>query len=206
MREFIQQFFPKPVPTLQGPSECGIGSTVLYTITNFSSFKSYSYSVSEGSVQLVDNMLQVTAPSNTSSTYITLTVSDGVYTVTKQISLLLGTPETPSIISPENNATISTPEFTIQSSLFSGGNSTHQTTDWQIATDENFTNIGFQSLDDSSNLTSITVTLVYVTQQQLQDMITELLEYGLWIYQHKWELQARVKSASSIEEVLAILW
>jgi len=48
--------------------------------------------------------------------------------------------------------------------------------------------------------------IIYITQEQLRNMLTELLEYGVWIYQHKWELQARVNSCNTVEEVLEVVW
>ena len=48
--------------------------------------------------------------------------------------------------------------------------------------------------------------IIYITQEQLSSMIVEILEYGLWLYQHKWELQQRVDNAQTPEEVLEIIW
>lgn len=65
-------------PTLEGPNPCQRNSIVIYTITNFSSFKTYSYNVDQGSITRIDDELHITPPSSGNS--IILTISDGTYT------------------------------------------------------------------------------------------------------------------------------
>lgn len=62
----------------------------------------------------------------------------------------------PTIISPSNGATNQLLTLTITSSAFTPFNytDTHASTDWQVATDPDFTAIQFQSLLDASNLVS----------------------------------------------------
>jgi len=141
--------------TLQGPVEIVKGTPAQYTIENYDSFSIYSVH-SDVDIQIVNNTITIIVPSNYTKSSVIFTVSkDGNHSI---FEIMIIPVATPSIISPENNVTITTSEFTIQSSPFSG-DGTHQTSDWQIASDQDFTNIIFQSLDDASNLTSITVTL-----------------------------------------------
>lgn len=67
--------------------------------------------------------------------------------------------DTPSITSPSDGATDTATDLTITSSAFnvSGGSDTHESSDWQIATDASFTSIAVESLNDTSNLESFTV-------------------------------------------------
>jgi len=67
--------------------------------------------------------------------------------------------DTPTITSPADNATDIFEEPTITTSAFSttGTSDTHESTDWQIATDAAFSTIIYESLDDTSNLTSLDV-------------------------------------------------
>lgn len=61
-------------------------------------------------------------------------------------------PSESDIIDPAANLTVTASSFNLTS-----GQDTHQSTDWQFATDSNFSNIAFQSIGDTSNLTSITI-------------------------------------------------
>jgi len=92
----------------------------------------------------------------------TFTVADTIVSV-----------ETPTITSPSDGATSVSETPTITSSAFNitGASDTHVSSDWQIATDAGFTNVIFESLDDTSNLESITVpsgTLLTDTQHYVR--------------------------------------
>jgi len=65
----------------------------------------------------------------------------------------------PAITSPSDGATDIGESPTITSSSFSttGVSDTHESSDWEIATDSSFSNIVYQSLNDTSNLESIVV-------------------------------------------------
>jgi hypothetical protein len=67
--------------------------------------------------------------------------------------------DTPTITSPADGATDQTLTPTISADAFScvNGSDTHESSDWQIATDSGFTSIAWESLNDTSNLESITV-------------------------------------------------
>lgn len=62
----------------------------------------------------------------------------------------------PSITAPTNGETDVDPDTTIYSSPFAvtGGTTTHQSSDWELATDPNFTNIVASSYNDTTNKTS----------------------------------------------------
>lgn len=78
----------------------------------------------------------------------TLTISTASITVSK-----------PTIISPTNNTTVLTTTVAFTGSSFAtiGGTDTHQSSTWQLATDSSFTNISTQSVNDTSNKTTWTV-------------------------------------------------
>lgn len=67
--------------------------------------------------------------------------------------------ETPVITAPVDGATDIASTVTVTASAFNaiGTNDTHQATNWQVATDVGFSNIVYQSLNDTSRLTSITL-------------------------------------------------
>jgi hypothetical protein len=67
---------------------------------------------------------------------------------------------TPTILVPEQNEKLSSTNLYVQSSAFHNdveGN--HVSTDWQIATDSSFTTLVYESLDDTTNLTTLFVTI-----------------------------------------------
>ena len=82
--------------------------------------------------------------------------SDTVMITTKQS--YSETPNTPSITSPTNNSTdsVADEEFTASAFAVGSGEDTHLNSDWQIATDINFTNIIQSTSNDIVNLTSWT--------------------------------------------------
>ena len=66
----------------------------------------------------------------------------------------------PSITSPISGETVDTQAISVTTSAFAGQFSgTHASTDWQIASDANFTTLLAESLGDTSNLTTWTPTL-----------------------------------------------
>lgn len=78
-------------------------------------------------------------------------------TITKNLTLIDTYIVTPSITSPTNGATNVIESITITSSSFSvigNGSDTHESSDWQIATDVSFSNIIEESLSDTTNKTS----------------------------------------------------
>lgn len=72
---------------------------------------------------------------------------------------------TPSITSPTNGQVTAGITVTLGSSSFqSVGGLTHQSTDWEVATDTDFQNIVWSAAATTSNLTSITTSSLPVTQ------------------------------------------
>jgi len=45
---------------------------------------------------------------------------------------------------------------------------------------------------------------IWVTDLEL--IINELIDYGLWLYQHKWEKEEEIAAATTKEEIAAIQW
>lgn len=45
-----------------------------------------------------------------------------------------------------------------------------------------------------------------ISAADLTTIKNELIAYGLWLYQHKWELEAEIEAALTIEEVQAVAW
>lgn len=135
------------LPTFTG--NVYIGQTVTFRITNYSSFKNYNVSATVGSVVRDIDEINYTAP---------MTAQEGGFMVngrTVHVTVHPITLKAPSITQPAANATdLQLPVVVYSTGLevnepgIDAGNFTHETSDWQLATDINFTNIVEQSLAD----------------------------------------------------------
>lgn len=128
-----------------------VGKKETYRITNFDSFKTYTVSVSAGSVTLSGGDIVLTPPSVTGN--ITLTVNGQNYSIT----VVPAAPKKPVIAFPLNGAT----EFTTlgqtaiaDSFVPYGDTSSHLSSDWQLSTVTDFSTTVSQSLSDTVNKTS----------------------------------------------------
>lgn len=135
---------------VDGVFTVNIGSQSIFTITDYDSFKSYSISVNVGAVVRNGDTLTYTAP-NTAQTA-TLTINGrGI-----NINVLQLKPTTPSITTPANGATgVTASGINATASVFSvADGSSHQSSDWQIASDIAFNTIVASSIGDTINKTS----------------------------------------------------
>jgi len=154
-----KQGLESTAPNLAGPVELEAGSTVEYTITDYSNLYTYEIEVPFGSATITDNTISWSIPiGTTQGDYVfTLKRNGLVYSYIIRVVIL---PETPSITYPTTGLTINDLTFTATSSPFSSpSGSLHVSSDWQVATDSAFSNIVFQSLDDTTNKTSIQITV-----------------------------------------------
>ena len=148
---------PSEKITLSGVVETYINTNTSYTITNYNSFSTYSVTTSAGTVSILNDVITLIPPS--SSQTITLTVSkDGI---SSNFSILVkpGIVATPSNSTPANGGTNQRSSVTLSTSAFSwvGVSDTHLNSDWQLATDSNFTTIVQSTSADTTNKTSWTV-------------------------------------------------
>ena len=142
---------------------------IVFSITEISS-ASNSYTISDIRNYLTESTTYAWRGRYIDSNSVTSLFSESTtFTVADTIVSV----ETPTITSPSNGATAVGETPTITSSAFSviGATDTHASSDWQIATDASFTNVIFESLDDTSNLESFTVpsdTLLTDTQHYVR--------------------------------------
>lgn len=136
------------------------GSTETYTITDYSSFSTWSVSSNVGTVSIVDDTITLSVPNPIGAAQVNLTVvKDGkpsVFVVAAGTAVV----NKPSITSPTAGQTNVSLTPTIAASAYSTtptGQGVHQSSQWQIALDSNFLNIAYDSGVDTVNLTSITV-------------------------------------------------
>lgn len=121
--------------TLSGPKEVQKGSVTDYEITNYDSHRTYTCSVSAGSVRQVDNIVRLTAP--TSMQTLRLTVNGKVTSVVVMDSM----PVPPAVITPTQSAQLGDTSTTVTLAAFDmeSGSDVHQATDWQLSVTGDFT-------------------------------------------------------------------
>lgn len=125
--------------TLTGPATLQSGQPGSYPITNYDSFKTYNLSCLSGSVSRSGNMITYTAP---------LTGGVAGFNIngrTVEINVIVPTIVQP-VVSVANLNTANGSAFSV-----SINTDTHEGTDWQLATDVNFTNIVQQLVNSASN-------------------------------------------------------
>ena len=152
----LNKAFPlKPRVTVDGPTELIYGAIGRYEITNYGMESSYTVSSTDGSVELDGDYLSLSC-NDLSKSKVEFTLNERVFTVHLKSILI----NAPTILSPVNNSTnVSTSGLTLTSNAFSmndGSTDNHVATDWEIATDENFTNVVASSYSDGVNKTTYT--------------------------------------------------
>lgn len=140
--------------SVSGPTELIVGTSGTYLITNYDMFTTYEVAAINGIISRNKDVITYIAPN---------TVMVSGFTVNGKVfnpTITAAAPQKPSITSPTDNAATVALSYTLTSSPFValGDNSTHLTSDWQIATDVNFTNIVKSATEDSSNKVSWAVT------------------------------------------------
>lgn len=146
--------------TLSGPVLVTQGSTDTYLITNYNSFSQYTVSASVGTATRTNESISLVVPNPTTQPQITLTVvRDGVASMFL-IAVGAQSVVTPSIVYPTSGQASVELTPTLQGSAFATapvGQDTHQSSQWQVATDSVFTDIKFNSGTDTVNKTNIQV-------------------------------------------------
>ncbi len=139
---------------VKGPTSVFVGQTVQYKITNYDMFTLYALEVISGSVSRIRDTIYYTAPTNAQPGGFTLNGRSIRPTIKPP------GPVTPSITSPVNNSAAVSTSYSFTSSVFEqiGDAATHQSTDWQIATDADFTNVVKTTINDTVNKTNWPVT------------------------------------------------
>lgn len=131
-----------------------------FKIVNFDAFRNYTVSSSTGTIVLggLADTFDVKYTVTTFSGPQTFTINGQLF----EFEITVNGVRQPSITNPANGATqIPTTGQTFTSSAFEmdvnpGDVWTHESSDWQIATDAGFTNIVQESLNDTVNLTTWT--------------------------------------------------
>jgi hypothetical protein len=138
------------VVSLVGPTVLMKGVAQIYEISNYDVFTDYVLESITGTVERNQEFITYTAP---------LTTGAGGFKVNGRmfnIEIRDAVANTPTITSPVNAAAILDTGYTLTSTPYSvsNGDSTHGSSDWQIASDTSFQTIVAESLNDSVNLTS----------------------------------------------------
>jgi len=147
-------------PTLIGPGLVYAGTTNTYTLTNFDEFSTYAVETDVGSVARSLEEITLTIPGGTPAGSLTLSVTwDGSrqdYGIAIEEQMV----QAPTVTAPSDGATEIQENPVLTTSVFGTlpiGVDTHASTDWQIATDVDFTSIVHDVVGDTTNLVSYEV-------------------------------------------------
>lgn len=153
--------------SLNGAKSIFPGDTGTFEITDYDSYSEYSVSIDQGTVERDEETISVTFPLEAVGSATLSVTRDGVektFLVTVKEPAVVP----PTVTSPSAGQTNILLEPTLTANSFKTDpldTDTHQSTDWQVATDVGFTNIVAQSLNDTLNLTSWQVTPQLTTGQ-----------------------------------------
>lgn len=138
--------------SINGNDTIQVNSVATYNIVNYSSFNEYDISVSSGSFTVAGGVISYTAPSQPETVIMTVNGRQFVLNIVPIVAYVV----TPNVITPVNGSLNLGPNISFTSNAFeaSGGVDTHESSDWQIATDANFSNIVASVTDDVNNKTS----------------------------------------------------
>lgn len=137
-----------------GPTNVVAGTTNTYTITDFDDFSEYSVMVSQGTVEISEEVITLTVPGGATGEVV-MTVRRGTGTRIFQIAIGASAVATPNIISPLNGATNIPTSTTLQATSFTTapiGLDTQLNAQWQIARDAGFTDIVDGGVVSSGNM------------------------------------------------------
>lgn len=133
---------------INGPTTLNATESATYTISNPDMATVYDVSALAGSVQWVDSKsFTYTAPTTQGSAG--FTINDRVFAVEINPSAVIR----PVISSPVHNQPRNSGTLIVQASDFAfvGQTDTHESSDWQISTDQNFSTLAFSSSPDTVN-------------------------------------------------------
>lgn len=153
----------KKIPglSISGPDEVVMTTSTAYQINVLDDFTAYSASVDSGSVSVSGNTITLTAPAAPGD--ISLTVSAGDYSRVIPITVISDAINQPASVTPPADIYLSRSGAALPVSAGAyttqAGIETHQSTDWELRSGANGSgSVLFQSLNDTSNLTTITST------------------------------------------------
>jgi hypothetical protein len=146
--------------TISGTLSLYVTQQTTLTITNFDSATTYGVSVVSGTVSRTGDTITYTAGVTAGTD--TLTITAGAASRAITITVNAAGIDTPTNTTPANGATDQGgPSITLFASAFSwvGLSDTHASSDWQLATDSDFTTIVQSSSADTTNKTSWSTTV-----------------------------------------------
>ena len=142
--------------SLVGPSLVLQGSTNTYTITNYDDFSEYAVSSSVGTITRDDDTITLVIPSGAGANTVTMGVTRNGSTRVFQLAIGSVSVATPSITSPQEGATGVPSSTTLQGTPFATapvGAGVQTSSEWQVARDEDFTDIVASDTVTSGNMT-----------------------------------------------------
>ena len=144
----------KPM-TVQGPTSLFYGEVGTFTITNYGTHDNYAVSSLDGTISRTNATVTFSC-SDTGKSSASFKI--GYRTITIAMKAIL--PVEAAIESPVSGSVVNVSGLQLVTAPFqmnyAGATDTHESTDWEIATDPDFTNIVASSYNDTVNKTTFT--------------------------------------------------
>lgn len=148
--------------TLDGPGTLYPGAQNRYRITNYHRWSTYTVSTDHAdvSVALSGDTLYLDAATTIAPGNVTVTLTRDGAAFDHLLSIGDSTVRTPVILSPSSGATDIIPRPTLTTNAYAtypADLDPHLSTSWQVASDSAFSDLLWESLNDTAHLTSITL-------------------------------------------------
>lgn len=154
--------------SLTGPRTVYASSQNTYHITDFSDFSSYGVATDVGHASIDGSVITLDIDQAASGAGSLTVTRDGIDNLFS-LSITAAGVASPSIQSPVTDQVVASAAPSLTSTRFTAypeGYDTHDSSDWQLATDPEFQNIVWESLGDKSHLESVSVPVGVVSEDQ----------------------------------------
>lgn len=143
-------------PMIEGVTTMVVNTQAQFVITDYDVFATYNLAAISGNTSREHNIITYTAPGAAGNGGFTLNGKSFPITIVQSAIV-----QKPTIVTPHNETYTVRGDITITSSAFAigSGSTTHEGSDWQLATDVNFANIVSSLTNSSSSKTVWNTTL-----------------------------------------------
>lgn len=170
-----------PIPTVRGPSGLYTNHSFNYFITNYEFQRPYTLSViGNGTAILSGDTIRYYAPDTPTPSGDGFTLNGYTFTITIVEPIINNVVLTPSIIQPSTVDIVEAETYLFESTVFQyiGEDQTHQSSDWEIASDGAFTDVLYGVTENTDHKTTWTVLSTDIPSEFLPAYYIRVRHYG----------------------------